>query len=95
MHMNPLPQPPSLLPDIVLPPAETKRWSPARKAAVVAATRSGVVSRADALTRYGLSDEELTAWEQALDENGIPGLRTTRLQSYRSIRAAARSTRTQ
>jgi transposase-like protein len=92
--MNPQAQPPSLLTDTVLPPPDTKRWSPARKAAVVAATRSGLISRAEALVRYGLSDEELTAWEHAFDENGIPGLRTTRLQCYRSARAAARPTRT-
>ena len=30
-----------------------------------------------------LSDEELVAWERALDQNGVPGLRSTRLQSYR------------
>jgi len=30
-----------------------------------------------------LSLEELAAWETALDENGIPGLRVTRLQIYR------------
>jgi hypothetical protein len=29
-----------------------------------------------------MSDEELVAWERALDENGVPGLRSTRLQCY-------------
>ena len=67
----------------LLPPADTKRWSPSRKAAVVAAARSGVISREEACARYSMSDEELLAWEQALDKNGVPGLRTTRLQSYR------------
>ena len=33
-----------------------------------------------------MSDEELVAWERALDQNGVPGLRTTRLQSYRYTR---------
>jgi Protein of unknown function (DUF1153) len=32
---------------------------------------------------YSLSPEELAAWEAALDQNGIPGLRSTRQQSYR------------
>lgn len=68
---------------IDLPPADTKRWSPSRKAAVVAAARSGVISREEACARYMMSDEELVAWERALDQNGVPGLRTTRLQSYR------------
>jgi hypothetical protein len=33
-----------------------------------------------------LSDEELVAWERALDQNGVPGLRSTRLQCYRYTR---------
>ena len=66
-----------------LPPAETKRWSSRRKAAVVIATRAGVLSRQEACERYMLSLEELAAWEAALDRNGIPGLRVTRLQIYR------------
>ena len=66
-----------------LPPAETKRWSCRRKAAVVAAVRGGVLDRQEACERYLLSPEELAAWETALDQNGIPGLRVTRLQIYR------------
>jgi hypothetical protein len=68
-----------------LPPAETKRWSSRRKAAVVIATRAGVLSRQEACERYMLSLEELAAWEAALDRNGIPGLRVTRLQIYRGV----------
>jgi hypothetical protein len=66
-----------------LPAAETQRWSCRRKAAVVAAVRAGVLSRLEACERYVLSAEELAAWEAALDENGVPGLRVTRLQIYR------------
>ncbi len=66
-----------------LPPAETKRWSCRRKAAVVIAIRAGVLDRQEACERYMLSLEELVAWEAALDQNGIPGLRVTRLQIYR------------
>ncbi len=68
---------------VELPPADTKRWSPSRKAAVVAAARSGLISREEACARYMMSDEELVAWERDLDQNGVAGLRTTRLQSYR------------
>ncbi len=67
----------------VLPPAETKRWSCRRKAAVVIAIRAEVLDRQEACERYMLSLEELAAWEAALDQNGIPGLRVTRLQIYR------------
>ena len=66
-----------------LPPAETKRWSSRRKAAVVVAIRAGVLDRQEACDRYLLSPEELAGWEIALDENGIPGLRVTRMQIYR------------
>jgi hypothetical protein len=66
-----------------LPPAETQRWSCRRKAAVVVAVRAGVLGRQEACERYLLSPEELASWETALDQNGIPGLRVTRLQIYR------------
>jgi Protein of unknown function (DUF1153) len=66
-----------------LPPAETRRWSSRRKAAIVIAIRAGVLNRQEACERYTLSLEELAAWETALDQNGIPGLRVTRLQIYR------------
>ena len=69
-----------------LPPAETRRWSSRRKAAVVIAIRGGVLSSQEACKRYMLSLEELAAWEAALDRNGIPGLRVTRLQIYRDAR---------
>ena len=49
---------------------------------MVAATRAGLISREEACARYMLSDEELVAWERALDQNGVPGLRSTRLQCY-------------
>jgi hypothetical protein len=66
-----------------LPPTVATRWSPRRKAEVVLAVRSGNISREEAYRRYLLSPEELGAWEAALDQNGIPGLRSTRQQSYR------------
>ena len=77
------PQSPPSQPEIILPPADTKRWSPSRKAAVVAAARAGLISRDEACARYMMSNEELVAWEQAYDQNGVPGLRATRLQAYR------------
>jgi len=67
----------------LLPPTVTTRWSARHKAAVVFAARSGIITREEAYRRYLLSPEELAAWEAALDQNGIPGLRSTRQQSYR------------
>jgi Protein of unknown function (DUF1153) len=71
------------------PPTATMRWSPRRKAAVVLAARSGIISREEAYRRYQLSPEELAAWEAALDENGVAGLRSTRQQNYRRARQQA------
>jgi hypothetical protein len=71
------------LADLVLPPPETKRWSSRRKAAILVAVRTGVITREEACQRYLLSEEEFAGWEVAFDRAGIPGLRVTRLQSYR------------
>ena len=68
---------------VELPPADTKRWSSRRKAAVVVATRTGLITREDACKRYMLSEEELAGWENAFDKRGIPGLRCATLLLYR------------
>jgi hypothetical protein len=65
-----------------LPPADTKRWVARRKAAVVAAVRSGVIGLEEACHRYELSGEEFLAWERGIENYGVPGLRATRLQIY-------------
>jgi Protein of unknown function (DUF1153) len=67
-----------------LPPPNIKRWTIRRKAAVVTAVTGGVLSREEACRRYQLSDEELSSWQQAFEAHGLPGLRSTRLQQYRS-----------
>lgn len=66
-----------------LPPANTKRWVIRRKAEVVAAVRGGLISLEDACRRYALSVEEFLSWQKAIDRNGLPGLRVTRVQKYR------------
>ena len=68
-----------------LPPANTTRWVPSRKADVVRAIRSGVIDRAEACLRYALSVEELRLWERAIDAAGTAGLRVTRVQVYRDV----------
>jgi hypothetical protein len=72
--------------DLVLPPPETKRWSSRRKAAILVAVRTGVITREEACQRYLLSEEELAGWEVAFDRSGIPGLLLRRLQPYRRRR---------
>ncbi|WP_262690914.1 CtrA inhibitor SciP [Kordiimonas aestuarii] len=71
-----------------LPSANTQRWVIRRKAEVVAAVQGGLLSLEDACKRYSLSVEEFLAWQQAINENGLPGLRTTRIQKYRGARSA-------
>jgi hypothetical protein len=67
-----------------LPPPETGRWVIRRKAEVVAAVRGGLLSLEDALATYRLTAEEFLAWQKAIDKWGMQGLRTTRIQHYRS-----------
>jgi Protein of unknown function (DUF1153) len=67
-----------------LPPANTKRWVVRRKAAVVAAVQGGKITLEEALSRYQLTEEEFLAWPRAYEAHGLPGLRATRLQQYRT-----------
>jgi hypothetical protein len=69
--------------DADLPPPETRRWVPSRKAAVVLAIRKRTLTVWNACERYNLSADELAQWERDFDQYGAPGLRTTRLQIYR------------
>ena len=68
-----------------LPPPDTKRWVIRRKAEVVAAVRSGVISLDEACRRYTLSIEEFLTWQRLIDSHGLAGLRVTRLQDYRAL----------
>lgn len=67
-----------------LPPEGTRRWVASRKAVVVAAVRSGILSMEDACERYDLSMEEYLSWVQAYENHGANGLRATRVQHYRN-----------
>jgi hypothetical protein len=71
-----------------LPPPTTKRWVVRRKAAVVAAVRSGEITLEEACRWYQLSEEEFLSWQRAFEIHGLAGLRTTRIQQYRVIRPA-------
>jgi hypothetical protein len=69
-----------------LPPPNTIRWVARRKAAVVAAVRSGRITMEEALRRYQLSEEEFLSWQRAFETHGFAGLRATRVQQYRRSR---------
>jgi len=66
-----------------LPPRDTVRWVSSRKAAVVTAVQSGIISLSDACRRYSLSVEEFLSWQRAVERHGTPGLRITHVQDYR------------
>jgi transposase-like protein len=75
---------------IGLPPPNTRRWVARRKAAVVAAVSSGMITVEDACRRYQMSEEEFFAWRRAFEHSGLLGLRATCVQR-RSRSAPSRS----
>jgi hypothetical protein len=68
-----------------LPAAGTSRWVVRRKAEVVAAVNGGLLSVDEVCDRYGLTLEEFAGWQRAIDRSGMPGLRVTRIQHYKSL----------
>ena len=45
--------------------------------------RGGLLSLDEACQRYKLTVEEFLSWQASIDEYGLAGLRTTRIQQYR------------
>ena len=68
-----------------LPPPQTRRWVVRRKAEVVSAVSGGLLTVDEACERYGLSLEEFASWQRAVDRSGMPGLRVTRIQHYKTL----------
>ena len=66
-----------------LPTSGTKRWVIRRKAEVIAAVRGGLLSLEEACSRYMLTVDEFLSWQSSIDQHGLPGLRTTRIQQFR------------
>ena len=77
-HINTVP--------IGLPPPDTKHWTARRKAAVVEAVRSGMITIEGVCRLYDLSVGEFLSWHNAMQRNGVQGLRITKLQNYRYSR---------
>lgn len=67
-----------------LPPANTTRWVAHRKAQIVAAVESGLISLDEVIQRYSLSIEEFAGWQRAMDRAGVAGLRIAWLQKDRA-----------
>ena len=70
-----------LVPDL---PRPAQRWTVRRKAVVIQAVRGGWVPIEDVCELYDISADEFVAWERDIDRYGTPGLRTTRVQIYRT-----------
>ena len=66
-----------------LPAVDTRRWVASRKAQVIKAVQSGLISRENALEMYALSEDEYESWENAVRSHGVDALKTTALQRYR------------
>lgn len=67
----------SMLTRADLPALDTRRWVASRKAKVVRAVLYGLLTQAEALKAYGLSDEEFREWVRAVQVHGEEGLKTT------------------
>ena len=63
-----------------LPPVNTQRWVARRKAQVVAAVQSGLITVDEALARYRLSLEEFASWQRGLYRHGLRGLQITHIR---------------
>ena len=66
-----------------LPPPDTRRWVASRKAQVVRAVVSGLISAEDAMETWSLSQEELDCWKSAVSDHGEKALKATTVQKYR------------
>jgi len=66
-----------------LPPPDTRRWVASRKAAVVRGVDAGLITQDEALALYGLSEEELGSWRDAVARHGESALKATALQKFR------------
>lgn len=68
-----------------LPTPQTRRWVASRKACVVRAVAAGLLTRAEAQRTYGLSEDELMEWENAVRNHGEAALKATSVQKYRQL----------
>lgn len=64
-------------------PEINTRWVASRKAIVAEAVEYGLLTRDDALARYGLTAEELNSWVRAIQQHGKDALKVTQIQNFR------------
>lgn len=61
-----------------LPPPDTVRWVPRRKAQLVFAVCGGLLSLGEVCERYGIAPEEFLSWQDAIERRGMKGLHITK-----------------
>lgn len=61
------------------------RWTPRRKAEIVAAVTGGLFTLAEVTLRYDIAIEEYALWARNVGRSGLNGLRVTRTQKYREL----------
>ncbi|MEK7068254.1 MAG: DUF1153 domain-containing protein [Patescibacteria group bacterium] len=66
-----------------LPPPDTIRWTPNKKAIVIRAGRGGLVGLEEVLERYHMTEREFHLWEDGFNDHGEVGLRVTQYQRRR------------
>ena len=66
--------------DADLPPEGLRRWTAMRKAEVVACIRAELISMEHACERYRLIEDELLSWKRYLNNHGVAGLQSTKIQ---------------
>jgi hypothetical protein len=69
-----------------LPSPDTKRWTARRKASVVSAVLSGIITIEGVCQRYGLSVDEYLSWHNAMQRHRLQGLHIIKFQNYRYLR---------
>ena len=60
------------------------RWTPKCKEKVLLAIKAEVLTHAEAVVQFGLSEEELTRWRVAYALYGLPGLSVCKHQRVRN-----------
>lgn len=64
-------------------PDRNTRWVASRKADVVRAVAGGLLTRAEALARYGLTEEELALWTRYYATGGVGRLKVAAIADNR------------
>lgn len=59
-----------------------QRWTPRRKAELLAQLDAGRVSFEELAQYWEISPEEIEEWRRLYAQDGLRGLRATRLQTY-------------